>query len=135
MKVLLCSENPLFVKQILGFSTEIGFTTSTVEHPADAIRAVIREDYDLIISEAGSAGLSGYEALEIIERLSPGTETVLTGERLPAGASDPGTPFFLCSETDSLRDYLARLKEILASPNKKKGGGRHDTKRNYSHSL
>ncbi len=134
MKVLVCSENPLFVKQILGFSTEIGFYISIVEHPADAIRSVIREDYDLVISEAGSAGLSGYEALEIISRLSPGIETVLTGERLPSRASDPVIPFFLYSETDALRDYLASMKDILSSPNKKEGG-RHDTKRNYSHSL
>jgi CheY-like chemotaxis protein len=134
MKVLLCSENPLFVKQVLGFATEIGFTIHTVEHPADAIRSVIRENYDIIISDAGSAGLSGYEALEIIKRLSPGADTVLTGESLPADASDPGIPFFLCSETDALRDYLASMKDILTSPNKKEGG-RHDTKRNYSHSL
>ncbi|RMG02917.1 MAG: hypothetical protein D6726_06585 [Nitrospirae bacterium] len=128
MKILICSENPIFMKQIIGLSIEGGWKTSISEHPADAIRKVIKEDFDVVISDTGSAGLSGTDALNIIRHLCPGTEVLLTGEKTPPGYSE--LPFLYYNDYRGIKSYI---EDVQRRKNKK--GGTDDTKRSYAYGI
>ncbi len=116
------------MKQIIGLSIEGGWKTSISEHPADAIRKVIKEDFDVVISDTGSAGLSGTDALNIIRHLCPGTEVLLTGEKTPSGYSE--LPFLYYNDYRGIKSYI---EDVQRRKNKK--GGTDDTKRSYAYGI
>jgi len=69
--ILLCSSNPLLIKNLYGVLRDEGYTVETVEHPALAVKKVLLAKYDFVIVDAEPFGMSAEEAGQVIRAVSP----------------------------------------------------------------
>ena len=94
--IILCSSNPLLIKNVYGFLRDEGYTVDTVEHPALAVQKVLWGTYDLVIVDAEPFGMSAEEAAQIIRSVAPGMPVVImAGERDKDFAAGVGAPLDL----------------------------------------
>jgi len=77
--IILCSSNPLLIKNIYGFLRDEGYTIDIVEHPALAVKKVLWGAYDLVIVDAEPFGMSAQEAAQVIRSVAPGMPVVIMG--------------------------------------------------------
>ena len=86
--IILCSSNPLLIKNVYGFLRDEGYTVDTVEHPALAVKKVLRGSYDLVIVDAEPFGMSAGEAAQVIRSVAPGMPVVIMGGDREKGLTD-----------------------------------------------
>ena len=79
--IILCSSNPLLIKNVYGFLRDEGYTIDIVEHPALAVKKVLWGAYDLVIVDSEPFGMSADEAAQVIRSVAPGMPVVIMGER------------------------------------------------------
>ena len=94
--ILLCTSNPLLIKNVYGVLRDEGYAVDTVEHPALAVKKVLWGSYDVVIVDSEPFGMSAQEAAQVIRSVSPQIPIVFTGcegERDHAGCM--GTPLDL----------------------------------------
>ena len=84
--IILCSSNPLLIKNVYGFLRDEGYAVDTVEHPALAVKKVLWGAYDLVIVDAEPFGMSAGEAAQVIRSVAPGMPVVIMGGE---GGKDP----------------------------------------------
>jgi DNA-binding response OmpR family regulator len=77
--VLLCSSNPLLIKNLYGVLRDEGYAVETVEHPALAVKKVLWAPYDFVIVDSEPFGMSAREAGEIIRSVSPDMPIMIMG--------------------------------------------------------
>jgi DNA-binding response OmpR family regulator len=77
--ILLCSSNPLLIKNVYGVLRDEGYTVDTVEHPALAVKKVLLRSYDFVIVDSEPFGMSAQEAAQVIRSVSPGMPIVIMG--------------------------------------------------------
>jgi CheY-like chemotaxis protein len=77
--ILLCTHNPISVKNIYGILRDEGFVVETADHPALAVRMVLEQSYSAVIIDAQPFGLSVGDATKIIKTVSPETTVILVG--------------------------------------------------------
>jgi len=75
--MLLCSSNPLLIKNLYGVLRDAGYAVETVEHPALAVKNVLRAQYDFVIVDSEPFGMSAQEAAQIISSVSPDMPIVI----------------------------------------------------------
>ena len=69
--ILLCTSDPLLIKNLYGILRDEGFAVETVEHPALAVQKVIDGRFDVLVVDAEPFGLSAEDAEEIIRTVKP----------------------------------------------------------------
>jgi len=77
--LLLCSSNPLLIKNLYGVLRDEGYTVETVEHPALAVQKVLWTHFDFVIVDSEPFGMSAQEAAEIIRSVSPDMPIMIMG--------------------------------------------------------
>lgn len=77
--IILCSSNPLLIKNVYGVLRDEGYTVDIVEHPALAVKKVLWGAYDLVIVDAEPFGMSAGEAAQIIKSVAPGMPVMIMG--------------------------------------------------------
>ena len=92
--ILLCSSNPMLVKNLYGILRDEGYGVETVEHPAFAVQLVMDHSFDLVIMDAEPFGLSAEDAIQIIRTMLPGLH-VLSLDTEPNAASGIPAPLDL----------------------------------------
>jgi len=91
--ILLCSSDPIFVKNLYGILREEGYRVEIADHAARAVRMVFEKGFAAVILDSAAAGISSGEAARIILRVVPGLPVILAGEALlPEGALSIGKP-------------------------------------------
>ena len=87
--ILLCSSNPILVKNLYGILRDEGFGVETVEHPAFAVQAVMERPFVLVVMDAEPFGLSAEDAVQIISSIAPGLSVLSLGCAAENGALAP----------------------------------------------
>lgn len=70
-KMILCSSNPLLIKNLYGMLRDAGHAVEAVEHPALAVKRVLCGGYDCVVVDAEPFGLSAEDAARIIRTIAP----------------------------------------------------------------
>ncbi len=78
-KILLCTHNPISIKNIYGILRDEGFGVETADHPALAVRMVLEQNYSAVIIDSQPFGLPVGDATRIIKTVSPETTVILVG--------------------------------------------------------
>jgi len=78
-KIILCSSNPILIKNLYGMLRDEGHSVETTEHPAFAIQKVMSSAYDLILIDSEPFGLSAEDATQIIKTIIPDMPIVFIG--------------------------------------------------------
>ena len=95
-KIILCSSNPLLIKNVYCVLRDEGYSVDTVEHPALAVKKVLWGDYDLVIVDSEPFGMSAQEAAEVIRSVAPRMPIVIMGGEQGAELADgSGAPLDL----------------------------------------
>jgi DNA-binding NtrC family response regulator len=74
--ILLCSSNALLIRNLYGVLRD----EETVEHPALAVKKVLRAQYDFVIVDSEPFGMSAQEAAQIIKSVSPNMPIMIMGD-------------------------------------------------------
>jgi CheY-like chemotaxis protein len=77
--ILLCSSNPILIKNVYGVLRDEGYAVDTVEHPALAVKKVLWGSYDVVIVDSEPFGMSAQEAAQVIRSVSPKMPIVFMG--------------------------------------------------------
>jgi DNA-binding NtrC family response regulator len=77
--IILCSSNPILIKNLYGILRDEGYEVETLEHPAFAVQKVMNAQYDFIIIDSEPFGLSAEDAAEIIKAIAPGMPILFVG--------------------------------------------------------
>jgi two-component system KDP operon response regulator KdpE len=114
--VLVVDDEPALRRTIGASLTASGFTVGEAATGMEAVRAVERSHFDLVLLDVNMPGISGVEACERIRKISPHAGIVMVTVRdheddkvkaLEAGADDYITKPF------RLRELTARLRAVL----------------------
>jgi len=65
--VLVCSHDPLFVRNCCGALRTDGYDVQTVEHTAEAVRMTLDHRYRVVVLDGGCIGMKAGEAARIIQ--------------------------------------------------------------------
>jgi DNA-binding response OmpR family regulator len=84
-EILLCTHNPLLVKNFYGILRDEGFNVMIADHSALAVQMVFQWKYRAVIIDSESFGLPVEEAVRIIRSTSPEVLIIVAGltERIP----------------------------------------------------
>lgn len=77
--VLLCSHNPLLIKNIYGILIDEGCTVEVADHPALAVQMVMKKAFKTIIIDSEPFGLSVEDAINIIKTILPEASIIFVG--------------------------------------------------------
>ena len=69
--IILCSSNPILIKNLYGMLRDDGYQVETIEHPAQAVQMVMRRRYHCVIVDSEPFGLSAEDAAKIIKAVAP----------------------------------------------------------------
>jgi ActR/RegA family two-component response regulator len=102
--LLICSSDPMFVKNIYGALRSEGFNLEVVERTAMAVQCTLRKSFDAAIIDPNAIGLSAVDAAEIIQR--DGTPAVIAGYdgAGPGGLAGSRKPVDVMEIIDAVRD-------------------------------
>ena len=105
-EVLVCSPNPIFIKNLYGILVDAGLGIEIADHHSQAISMVMQKTYSGIIVDAVQLGLSVEEATRILQSIVPEIPIIVVGsDSVPAGAFSVDTPVDL-EEFRQLIDHL-----------------------------
>jgi len=77
--ILLCTSDPILIKNLYGALRDEGHIVDTVEHPALAVQKVIDGTYDVLVLDSDPFGLSSEDAVQIIRSVKPALPIVCLG--------------------------------------------------------
>ena len=79
-RILICSQDPIFVKGLYGPLRDSGYEVETGEHPNDAVRSVIHAPYLAVILDSTDFGLNVADAAAIIRNVRPDIFIIVIGD-------------------------------------------------------
>ncbi len=79
-RIILCSSNPILIKNLYGILRDEGHSVETIEHPVLAVQLVMNHKYDLLIIDSEPFGLSAEDASEIVRAVAPGVSILFVGK-------------------------------------------------------
>jgi DNA-binding NtrC family response regulator len=110
-RILLCTHNPLLVKDFYGILRDEGFTVEIADHPALAVRMVLQGNYGAVIIDSGAFGLSAEEAVQIIRSISPDIPILVAGnDTYTGGALTLKTPVDLEEFKKTIHNFISLVK-------------------------
>ncbi len=77
--IILCSHNPILVKNLYGILRDEGYNVAVADHPAFAVQLCMHNRYAFVIFDSESFGLSVEDAIQIIKNVSPHTRVLVLG--------------------------------------------------------
>lgn len=83
--ILLCSQDPIFIKGLYGPLRDSGYRVETIEHPADAIKCVFSGTYLSVILDSRDIGITASDAATIIKTVKPETHIIVIGKDVSKG--------------------------------------------------
>ncbi len=83
--ILLCTSDPLLVKNVYGFLRDEGYSVETVEHPALAVQKVMVGAFDVLVVDSEPFGLSAEDAVQIIRTVKPDLPVLCVGSECGEG--------------------------------------------------
>ena len=83
--ILLCSSDPLLTKNLYGILRDEGYDVETVEHPALAVKTVMRGAFDVLVVDSEPFGMSAEDAARIIRTLEPALPILFVGREREYG--------------------------------------------------
>ncbi|RJR50135.1 MAG: response regulator [Desulfobacteraceae bacterium] len=120
IRVLLVDDEEAFVRGMARLLKFRGIEVSTALSGQDAVDAVKRESFDVVVLDIKMAGMDGIEALEKIKELAPDTEVImLTGHAsLASGAQAlrKGAYDYLMKPCDP-EDLIEKIREAHEAEN------------------
>lgn len=87
--ILLCTSNPILVKNLYGILRDEGYVVDTVEHPAFAVQSIMERPFDLVIMDSEPFGLSAEDAILIMKTVTPDMPVLSLGEKAGVAAERP----------------------------------------------
>jgi DNA-binding response OmpR family regulator len=78
-EILLCSHNPLLIKNLYGILRDEGYHVEIVDHPALAVQMVLKTNYHALIIDSEPFGLSSEEAIRITRSVLPHVPIIAVG--------------------------------------------------------
>ena len=110
-QVLLCTHNPLLVKDLYGILRDEGFTVEIADHPALAVRMVLQGNYGAVIIDSRAFGLSAEEVVQIIRSISPDIPIIVAGnETYTGGALSLKIPVDLEEFKKVIHNFISLVK-------------------------
>jgi len=112
-RILVAEDNPTNRIVVLAQMKKLGYEAVAVANGAEALEAMERASYDLILMDCQMPVMDGFEAARMIRSRHPGTPIVaLTADAMPADRSrclNEGMSDYLAKPVD-----LGRLSSVLA---------------------
>jgi len=110
-QILLCTHNPLLVKDLYGILRDEGFTVEIADHPALAVRMVLQGNYGAVIIDSRAFGLSAEEVVQIIRSISPDIPIIVAGnETYTGGALSLKIPVDLEEFKKVIHNFISLVK-------------------------
>ena len=110
-QILLCTHNPLLVKDLYGILRDEGFTVEIADHPALAVRMVLQGNYGAVIIDSRAFGLSAEEVVQIIRSISPDIPIIVAGnETYTGGALSLKIPVDLEEFKKAIHNFISLVK-------------------------
>ncbi len=78
--IILCSSNPILIKNLYSMLRDDGYHVETIEHPAQAVQMVMRRHYHCVIVDSEPFGLSAGDAAKIIKTVAPQMPVLYVGD-------------------------------------------------------
>jgi DNA-binding response OmpR family regulator len=78
-EILLCSNNPILAKSLLGILRDEGYNVDVAEYPAMAVQMALARRYTAAIMDPEPFGLSVEDAIRIIKTVQPGMVVIFVG--------------------------------------------------------
>jgi DNA-binding NtrC family response regulator len=127
-KILLCTHDPISIKNIYGILRDEGFGVETADHAALAVRMVLEQNFSAVIIDSQPFGLPVGDAIKVIKTVSPETTVILVGCN-DADQDGPGInmPMDL-SELKNLIHNVMSVSKNFEKLRRKEDG--YDTERN-----
>lgn len=107
-KTLLCSHDPMLIKNLYGLFIDSGFSVEVVDHPSFAIKRIMEGGIELLVIDAATIGLSAKETVEIIGNLVPDLPYILVGK-------DSNRPSMDGFDIERLKGFLMAIREAEIS--------------------
>jgi len=110
--LLICSGDPMFIKNLYGALRQEGHGVDTVERTAMAVQMSLRKSYSVVILDSYAIGLPVKDAAEIIQQ--SGSSVMVVGEAgAPSGVMVVKRPVDVVSIRDHVRDMCKSGAEQL----------------------
>jgi DNA-binding NtrC family response regulator len=77
--ILLCSHNPILIKNLYGILRDDGNDVEIADHPSNAVQMVLKKSYAKIIIDSEPFGLSVEDAIRIIKTIAPEIVIIIVG--------------------------------------------------------
>ena len=77
--ILLCTSDPILIKNLYGALRDDGHAVDTVEHPALAVQKVLDGSFDALVLDSEPFGLSSEDAVHIIRSVKPSFPIICVG--------------------------------------------------------
>lgn len=77
--ILLCSQDPFFIKAIYAPLRDYGYQVDIIEHLSEAVRCTINKKYLSVILDSRDFGINAFDALNIIKNIQPDIRAILVG--------------------------------------------------------
>jgi len=78
-EVLLCSQNPILIRNLYGMLRDEGHRVETAEHPALAVQKALGQNFAAVIFDSDPFGLSVEDAIKIIKTVHPHILVIFVG--------------------------------------------------------
>ncbi len=83
--ILLCSHNPILIRNFYGILRDQGFAVEIADHPALAVQMAFEREYFAAVIDSESLGLSAEETVRILRSISPEMPIVVAGNDIYSG--------------------------------------------------
>lgn len=77
--VLLCTHNPILIKNFYGILRDGGVNVEIADHTALAVQMVFEGKYAAVIIDSDSLGLSAEETVQVMRSISPDMPIIVAG--------------------------------------------------------
>jgi DNA-binding NtrC family response regulator len=110
-EVLLCTHNPILIRNSYGILRDEGFNVEIADHPALAVQMVFAGKYIAVIIDSESFGLSAEETVRIIRSISPDMPIIVAGnDTYTGGVLSVKTPVDLEEFKEVIHTLIGSVK-------------------------
>lgn len=78
-EILLCTHNPILIKNLYGVLRDEGYNVEIADHPALAVQMTLNWNYIAVVIDSEPFGLSAEDAVQIIKSVSPDMPVIIVG--------------------------------------------------------
>jgi two-component system, sensor histidine kinase and response regulator len=115
LRVLLAEDNAVNQKVVIGMLAKQGHEITVVDNGGDAVAAVGRETFDIVLMDVQMPGMSGVEATEAIRKAEIGSTAHVPIVAMTAHAMKGDRERFLAAGMDAYVSKPLRSDEVLAT--------------------